>query len=95
MTTESTQQGDAGAQNRGTPADAVEFAVASQPKAAAAQVAEDWEGASEVLGAAAQRLEASGAKAVTICANLMHKVAPEVAARIDVSLVHIADAMAD
>ena len=61
----------------------------------AAQVAEDWSAAAEALSAAGERLEAGGAEALAICTNLMHKVAPEVAARASVPLLHIADAVAD
>lgn len=61
----------------------------------AAQVAEDWSGAAAALSAAGERLEASGAQALAICTNLMHKVAPEVASRTSVPLLHIADAVAD
>ncbi len=61
----------------------------------AAQVAEDWSAAGDALAAAGERLQASGAEALAICTNLMHKVAPEVAARTGVPLLHIADAVAD
>ena len=61
----------------------------------AAQVAEDWSGAGDVLAAAGERLQAGGAQALAICTNLMHKVAPELEARTDVPLLHIADAVAD
>lgn len=61
----------------------------------AAQLAEDWEGAGDALAAAGERLEASGARAIAICTNLMHKVAPAVQARVDVPVLHIADAVAD
>ena len=61
----------------------------------AVQVAEDWPAAAEALSAAGERLEASGAQALAICTNLMHKVAPEVDARTSVPLLHIADAVAD
>lgn len=61
----------------------------------AAQVAEDWARAGEDLAAAGERLQSAGAQAVAICTNLMHKVAPDVAARTDVPLLHIADAVAD
>lgn len=60
----------------------------------AAQVAEDWSAAAEALSAAGERLEASGVDALAICTNLMHKVAPEVASRTSVPLLHIADAVA-
>ncbi|WP_252974089.1 aspartate/glutamate racemase family protein [Janibacter melonis] len=61
----------------------------------AAQLAEGWEGAGDALAAAGERLEASGARAIAICTNLMHKVAPAVQARVDVPVLHIADAVAD
>ena len=52
-------------------------------------------GAGDALAAAGERLEASGARAIAICTNLMHKVAPAVQARVDVPVLHIADAVAD
>lgn len=60
----------------------------------AAQVAEDWVRAGDALASAGERLQDAGAEAVAICTNLMHKVAPDVAARTDVPLLHIADAVA-
>lgn len=59
------------------------------------QRAGDWQRAGALLGEAAQRCEAAGAETVLICTNLMHKVAPAVAQRIGVPLLHIADAIAD
>ncbi|WP_309135395.1 amino acid racemase [Cellulomonas sp.] len=59
------------------------------------QLADDWDGAGELLAAAGRRLEAAGADAVLIATNLMHKVAPAVEAAIGVPLLHIADAVAD
>ena len=44
---------------------------------------------------AAQRCEQGGADVVLICTNLMHRVADDVEAAIDVPLLHIADALAD
>lgn len=61
----------------------------------ALQLAEDWDGAGRLLADAGRRLAASGADAVLICTNLMHKVAPAVEAAIDVPLLHIADAVAE
>jgi len=55
----------------------------------------DWAGAARLLADAGRRCEASGADVVLICTNLMHKVADEVQAAIDVPLLHIADAIAD
>lgn len=58
------------------------------------QRAEDWSQAAELLAEAGRRCEAGGADVVAICTNLMHRVAPEVDAAIDVPLLHIADAVA-
>ncbi len=44
----------------------------------------DWEKSGDILGRAAQGLEAAGAEFLLICTNTMHKVAPQVA-----SMVHI------
>ena len=61
----------------------------------ACQVAGDWGRAARLLAEAAQRCERSGADLVLICTNLMHRVADDVQAAIDVPLLHIADAIAD
>ena len=55
----------------------------------------DWVAAADLLGGVAARLEQAGADFVLICTNTLHKVAPEVQARIRVPLVHIAEAAAD
>jgi aspartate racemase len=47
------------------------------------------------LADAARDCERSGADLVLICTNLMHRVADEVQAAVDVPLLHIADAIAD
>lgn len=60
----------------------------------ARQVEGDWAGAGDLLSRAARRCVDGGADVVAICTNLMHKVAPEVEASIDVPLLHIADAVA-
>jgi aspartate racemase len=52
---------------------------------------EQWDHAKEVLIASARRLEATGATALMIAANSMHKVADEVAAAISIPLLHIVD----
>jgi aspartate racemase len=59
----------------------------------ACQVAEDWDRAAALLTEAGLRCQESGATTVAICTNLMHKVAPEVEAALDVPLLHIADAV--
>ena len=60
----------------------------------ACQVAGDWARAAALLAEAGRRCVDGGADVVAICTNLMHKVAPEVEAAIDVPLLHIADAVA-
>jgi len=54
-----------------------------------------WDEAAAMLGDVAARLEAAGADFILICTNTLHKVAPQVQARIHVPLVHIAEAAAD
>jgi aspartate racemase len=49
----------------------------------------------KILVDAARRLEAAGAETVLICANTMHKFAPEIQREIHVSVLHIADATAE
>lgn len=55
----------------------------------------DWEKSAEILGHAAQGLEAAGADFLLICTNTMHKVAPQIASMVHVPIVHIADATGD
>lgn len=55
----------------------------------------EWEKSGNVLGKAAQGLEAAGADFILICTNTMHKVAPQIASMIHIPIVHIADATAD
>jgi aspartate racemase len=58
------------------------------------QHAGDWEGAAEILAAAAQNVQAAGADFLLICTNTMHRVAPQIERAIDIPLLHIADATA-
>lgn len=51
----------------------------------------DWKRAGEVLTESAKRLEGAGAEALIICANSMHKLYDDVAASVDVPILHIAD----
>lgn len=53
--------------------------------------AEDWTRASHLLGDSARRLEDAGATALLIGANSMHKIYDDVAARVSVPIIHIAD----
>ncbi|MBB3607524.1 aspartate/glutamate racemase family protein [Rhizobium sp. BK602] len=57
----------------------------------ALQKAGRWDEAAARLGNAAHRLQEAGAECVLICTNTMHLIAPQVAARISVPLIHIID----
>ena len=61
---------------------------------AAAQVAGDWDALGDLLAKAARDLEVAGAQALLICANTMHKLAPQVQAAIGIPVIHVADATA-
>ena len=54
----------------------------------------DWEKSAEILTAIAQRLEAAGADFIVICTNTMHKVADQIQTRINIPILHIAEATA-
>lgn len=54
-----------------------------------------WSRAQDVLTASARRLAGAGAEALVIAANSMHRVYDEVAAAVDVPILHIADCMGD
>jgi len=58
------------------------------------QFQNDWNALAVKLGKAAQNLEKCGAEYVVICTNLMHKVAPQVQAMINVPLIHMVDSVA-
>ncbi len=55
----------------------------------------EWDKAAALLSGVAARLESAGADMILICTNTLHKVAPQVQARINVPLVHIAEAAAE
>ena len=55
----------------------------------------DWEKSGDILGKAAQGLEAAGADFLLICTNTMHKVAPQIASMVHIPIEHIVDATAD
>ncbi|MBS0477084.1 MAG: amino acid racemase [Proteobacteria bacterium] len=57
--------------------------------------AEEWKRAAKVLGESAKRLEKSGATALLIGANSMHKVYDEVAKSVSIPVIHIAECVAD
>jgi aspartate racemase len=55
----------------------------------------DWAAAGRLLADAGRRCQDAGADVVLICANLMHRVADDVEAALDVPLLRITDAIAD
>ncbi|PLK25585.1 aspartate/glutamate racemase family protein [Novosphingobium sp. TH158] len=57
--------------------------------------ADEWKRAAEVLAKSARRLEKAGASAIVIGANSMHKVYDQVAAAVEVPVIHIAECVAD
>lgn len=54
----------------------------------------EWDRSADILSEVAQNLEKAGADFIVICTNTMHKVAPTIEARINIPIVHIADATA-
>ncbi|MEF8682711.1 UNVERIFIED_CONTAM: aspartate/glutamate racemase family protein [Bacillus cereus] len=54
----------------------------------------DWDGAGEILGNAAYSLQKGRADFIIICTNTMHKVVGKIKAKIDIPVLHIADATA-
>ncbi len=59
------------------------------------QAKNEWEKSAEVLGDAARNLEKAGAEFIVICTNTMHKNVPAIQKRINIPVIHIADATAD
>ncbi|MGF9966790.1 aspartate/glutamate racemase family protein [Bacillus rhizoplanae] len=55
----------------------------------------DWKQAGEVLGEAASSLEKGGANFIIICTNTMHKVVDDIKEKINIPILHIADATAN
>jgi len=53
-----------------------------------------WEDLGEILASDAALLEQGGAEAIVLCTNTMHKVAGAIESRIEIPLIHIADATA-
>ncbi len=53
-----------------------------------------WDEAGAALAKAGQQIEAAGADFLLICTNTMHKVAPQIAAAINIPILHLADATA-
>lgn len=55
----------------------------------------EWENAGEKLGDAASSLEKAGAEFILICTNTMHKVIDAIQSKINIPILHIADATAE
>lgn len=55
----------------------------------------DWEAAGALMADAAAILERGGADFVVIGANTMHRSVPQIEARVDIPVLHIADVTAD
>ncbi|MGB5608604.1 aspartate/glutamate racemase family protein [Eudoraea sp.] len=58
------------------------------------QHADDWQGISRILCAAARDVQTAGADFLVIGTNTVHKIAPDIEQAIDNPLLHIADATA-
>src|SRR5829696_6929945 len=54
-----------------------------------------WNEAGKLLAAEAQALAAGGAELLVLCTNTMHRVADQIAAAVEIPVVHIADTTAD
>lgn len=54
----------------------------------------EWEKAGQLLGDAAHSLEKGGADFIVICTNTMHKVIENIQAKINIPVLHIAEATA-
>ena len=52
----------------------------------------DWQAAGERLAGCARALAAAGAECIVVCANTMHKVAPQIEAAVRLPLLHVTDA---
>jgi aspartate racemase len=61
----------------------------------ALQEHDDWASAGRILARDAAWMETSGAEAIVLCTNTMHKVADVIESAIAVPLIHIADATAN
>jgi aspartate racemase len=55
----------------------------------------DWESATQLIVDGALRLKHAGADCLVICSNTMHVMAENVASRVELPLIHIADSTAE
>jgi aspartate racemase len=56
---------------------------------------DDWDAAAGLMTRSAKRLVQSGATAVLICSNAMHKIYEQVQPEVDAPILHIADCVGD
>lgn len=59
------------------------------------QYAGRWDEAATSLAEVARRLEDAGARAIVLCTNTMHKLAPDIVSRVTIPFIHIGDATAE
>lgn len=59
------------------------------------QYAGRWDEAAASLAEVARRLEGAGARAIVLCTNTMHKLAPDIVSRVTIPFIHIGDATAE
>ena len=59
------------------------------------QYANRWEDAANSLAETARRLDSAGARAIVLCTNTMHKLAPHIVSKVRIPLLHIGDATAE
>ncbi len=55
---------------------------------------DNWGDTADILGAAAQAVEAAGADFLVLCTNTMHRVAAQIEQQVGIPMLHIADATA-
>ncbi|MEH6790018.1 aspartate/glutamate racemase family protein [Parasphingorhabdus sp.] len=56
---------------------------------------DDWDAAAGLMTRSAKRLENSGATAIMICSNAMHKIYDRVQPEVGIPIIHIADCVGD
>lgn len=59
------------------------------------QYAGRWAEAAASLAEVAQRLESAGARAIVLCTNTMHKLAPDITSKLTIPFIHIGNATAE
>ncbi len=60
----------------------------------ACQASNDWDKSAEILSEIALKLEKANADFILICTNTMHKVVPQITEKINIPILHIAEATA-